>query len=337
MKALVTGATGFIGGHIAHTLNERGHEVHVLVRSPSSVGSSSAWRVLVGDVTDSSAVRTAVSGVDVIFHLAAVRDRWGISYEDYYRVNVEGTRNLLQAASDRGCRFIYCSSVGVMGHPGRLDIDESFPYASGDGKYNYSQTKALADKLTLDYARQGRLWATVVRPVITYGPGDTWGMVTRLIDLLAQRRFLPVGDGRNYMHLAYISDVVDGFLLAAENEGAIGRPYIIAGPAPITLNDLVRKLCELLGVSPPGWHVPAGIARAAGHSLETLFRLKQRAGIEALGDVPFITRDKVDTLAINRSYSTLRAEKELGFRPAVDYVEGLPPTVSWWRTQARGE
>jgi len=286
-----------------------------------------------GDLTDPNAARVAVKGVDTVFHLAAIRDRWGIPYQDYCRVNVEGTRHLLQAAADQGCRFVYCSSVGVMGHPGCLGIDESFPFAAGDGKYNYSHTKALADQMTLDYAAHGRLWATVVRPVISYGPGDTWGMLTRLIDMLAYGRFLPVGDGRNYLHLAYISDVVDGFLLAAGNEQANGRAYIIAGPAAITLNDLVRKLCGLLGVPLPRWHVPAGLARATGRGMEILYALKWRTGITALGSVPFITRDKVDTLALNRSYSTARAERELGLRPKVDYDQGLPLTVNWWRNQ----
>jgi dihydroflavonol-4-reductase len=333
LKALVTGATGFIGGHLASALEERGDEVRILARTATKALLPPSFQVASGDLTDPSAARAAVKGVDIVFHLAAIRDRWDMLYQDYYRVNVEGTRHLLQAAADEGCRFIYCSSVGVMGHPGCLGIDENYPYAAGDGKYNYSHTKALADQMTLDYATRGQLWATVVRPVITYGPGDTWGMLTRLIDMLAHQRFMPVGDGRNHLHLAYISDVVDGFLLAASSERANCRAYIVAGPAAITLNDLVRKLCDLLGVPSPRWHVPAGLARAAGRGLETLYALKRRAGVTALGSVPFITRDKVDTLALNRSYSTARAEQELGLAPRVTYDEGLPLTVNWWRNQ----
>ncbi len=329
----MTGASGFIGGHLARALGERGDEVRILVRAATKAPLSSPFQVASGDLTDPEAVRAAVRGVDIVFHLAAIRDRWDMLYQDYYRVNVEGTRHLLQAAADEGCRFVYCSSVGVMGHPGCLGIDESFPYANGGGKYNYSHTKALADQMTLDYAARGRLWATVVRPVITYGPGDSWGMLTRLIDMLARHRFLPVGDGHNYLHLAHISDVIDGFLLAAGSERANGRAYVVAGPTAITLNDLVRKLCGLLGVPAPRWHVPAGLARAAGRGLETLYTLKRRAGVTALGSVPFITRDKVDTLALNRSYSTARAKQELGLAPKVDYDQGLPPTINWWQNR----
>lgn len=332
MKALVTGATGFIGGHLAQTLHERGHEVRVLVRQPPRTSDFAAYEVVSGDLTDSQAAAQAVKGMDVVFHLAAIRDRWGIPYADYHRTNVDGTRYLLDAAVAAGSRFVYCSSVGVMGHPNQLNIDESFPYSASDGKYNYSHTKALADEMVLQYGASERLFATVVRAVITYGPGDTWGMVTRLIDMLAQRSFLFVGDGRNHMHLAYISDLVEGFLLAASNDQANGRPYIVAGPAPITLNDLVSKVCGLLSVAPPQWHIPTPIAHTAGRGMEWLFTLKRQMGISALGDVPFITRDKVDTLTINRSFSTQRAEAELGYQPQIGYDEGLQRTVDWWRT-----
>lgn len=331
LKALVTGATGFIGGHVAHTLWKLGYTPRILVRSTAAQQKFAPFEVALADLADPQAVKAAVQGVDFVFHLAAIRDRWGIPYQDYYQVNVEGTRYLLEAAANRGCRFVYCSSVGVMGHPGCLNIDESFPYAAGDGKYNYSHTKALADEMTLDYAAKGRLFATVVRPVITYGPGDSWGMVTRLVDLLAQGRFLPIGNGRNHIHLAYISDVVDGLLRAVNNDQANGRAYIVAGPTPITLNDLVVKICRLLGRTVPQWHVPVGIAQVAGWSLERLYVLKQQLGISALGQVPFITHDKVDTLALNRSYCTTRAEKELGYKPTVDYDEGLSLTLEWWK------
>lgn len=331
MKALVTGATGFIGNHLARTLHERGYEVRVLVRKRPQDLDFSAYDVVCGDLADAQAAKNAVAGVDVVFHLAAIRDRWGIPYADYYRTNVDGTRFLLDAAETQGARFVYCSSVGVMGHPGKLNIDETFPYAFSDGKYNYSHTKALADEMTLDYGAQERLFATVVRAVITYGPGDTWGMVTRLIDMLAHGRFLPVGDGRNHMHLAYISDLVEGFILASTNDQANGRAYIVAGPAPITLDELVNKVCHLLQVAPPKWHVPTRIAHTAGLSMEMLYTLKQKMNIQAMGDVPFITRDKVDTLTINRSFNIQRAKTELGYKPQVSYDEGLRLTVDWWR------
>ena len=327
MKILVTGASGFIGGHLAQSLLERGDDVRVLMRNRRY--RSSQFEVVFGDLSDVESLRAAVKGVEAVFHIAAIRDQWGIPYEDYHQVNVEGTRHLLQAAADQGCRFVYCSSVGVMGHPGRLNINESFPYAAGDGKYNYSHTKALADEMTLDYAAKGRLFATVVRPVITYGPGDTWGMVTKLIDMLAKRRFLPVGNGNNHLHLAFISDIVKGFLLALDNDRANGRAYIIAGPEPITLNELVNKICKRLNVPEPRWHIPANMARAAGRGMEALYTWQQKIGLDALGQTPFITRDKVDTLAINRSYSIARAKAELGFTPTIGYDQGLAITVEW--------
>ncbi|HID62485.1 MAG TPA: NAD-dependent epimerase/dehydratase family protein [Anaerolineae bacterium] len=332
MKILVTGGTGFLGGHLVRALLERGHEVRALVRRGSDVGGLTGAELLYGDLTEPNSLRQAVEGVETVYHLAAIRDKWGTPYQAYYAVNVKGTQNLLDAAAGRVDKFVYCSTAGVARYPGNLQADESLPYnTNGHGQCDYHHTKALAEQLTLEYARQGQVPATVVRPTIVYGPGDTWGMVTRLVTMLARGRFAPVGDGRNRMHLVYVDDAVKAFLLAGESSRSVGQVYIAAGPSPITLNNLVAKVCALLGVRPPRWHIPVRVAKAAGWMLEGAYVIKSKLGISALGETPFVTRDKVDTLAVNRGFSSAKPQRELGYLPTVGYDEGLRHTVDWCR------
>ena len=323
MRVLVTGATGFIGGHLARYLAAQGHHVRALVRRDSLALAEAGVELTWGDVTDPEATQAAVREVEAVFHLAAVRDVWGTPESVYRRVNVEGTRHLLEAAAGAGVRrFIYCSSVGVARYPGNLTADETLPYSEPTSQVLYHRTKAQAEQMALQWVSSGRVPALVVRPVITYGPRDEHGFVTRLITLLAQGRLVWVGSGRNHVDLVYVDDLVAGMEAALER-GAVGRVYILSGTAPIRVRALVDKTCNLLGKHPPRIRVPVSCARLAGWAMETLYRVARR------GTAPFITRDKVATLTVDRGFSHARASRELGYQPQVDYDEGLHRTVGW--------
>jgi nucleoside-diphosphate-sugar epimerase len=330
MRVLVTGATGFIGGHLVHCLVAQGHRVRALVRHENrglalaEAGVELVW----GDLTDLETVRAAVSGVEAVSHLAAVRDAWGIPASVYERVNVEGTRHLLEAAAEAGVhRFLYCSSVGVACYPGNLEADETLPFREPTSQVFYHRSKAQAERTVLEWASAGRVPAVVVRPVIAYGPEDERGMVTRMVMLLAQGRFMLVGNGRDHVDLVYVDDLVAGMCLALER-GVVGTVYILSGTTPIQARKLVAKICDLLGRHPPSIYVPAPIARAAGWAMETLYRAGDRLGVLD-GKEPFITRDKVATLTVDWGFSHARASQELGYRPQVNYDEGLRRTLDW--------
>lgn len=330
MRILVTGGTGFLGGHLVRALLEKEHKVRALVRRGSDVEGLKGAELVYGDLTEPESLRQAVEGIEAVYHLAAVRDKWGTSYSAYYKGNVEGTRNLLDAATGQVNKFICCSTAGVARYAGNLQADESLPYnINGHGQYGYHHTKALAEQLTLEYAHTGRVPATVIRPTIVYGPGDTWGMMTRLVTMLVRGRFALVGDGRNHLHLVYVDDVIRTFILAGESSRSVGQAYITAGPSLITLNDLVARVCALLGVKPPRWHIPVWAAKAAGWVLEMAYASKLRMGIRAFGDMPLVTRDKVDTLTVDHGYNIAKIRQELGYCPTVDYDQGLWWTVKW--------
>lgn len=333
MKYFVTGGTGFIGSHLVRALQAKGHSITLLARQYPPRSLFEGMKIIQGDITDSELIAASSKDADFIIHLAAIRDRWGIPFRDYYQVNVEGTRNVLNAAAKANARFIYCSTVGVVGHPNRRDIDETFTDRVTDGKYNYSYTKMLGENLTTNYHDEGRVKTTIVRPVITYGPGDQWGMITRLIKLLRCGRFTFIGDGRNHLHLCYISDLVEGFLQACERQNAIGETYILAGPSTISLLDLVKKICDLLQVNPPKMHVPTRIAHLAGYGFELGYRMMNNIGYRKHNNSPFITRDRVDTLTIDRGFCINKAQNEIGYHPRVDYDLGLSTTLEWWQDQ----
>lgn len=323
MMVLVTGATGFIGGHLVRHLIEQGHTVRALVRNPAPQLEQEGVETVIGDLTRPETLAEAVRGAEAIFHLAALRDRWGVPLATYRTVNTVGTCHLLAAAMQAEVgRFVYCSSVGVARYPGRVDANETLPYAQPTSQVGYHRTKMEAERLVVVAARAGAVPAVVVRPVISYGPGDQTGMVAQLLVRLARGRFLPVGDGRNRVDLVYVEDLVEGMRLAWER-GSMGRVYILSGPRPVTMREVVLAACAALGKSPPPFHVPEVLARSLAGWAERVWG--------ALGWRPPITRDAVATLTVDRGFSHARARAELGYNPCVTLEEGFRRTVAWLR------
>lgn len=326
MKVLVTGASGFMGHHLARRLIALGHVVRVLARRPLADPELKEAEQVVGDLADAGSVASAVDGVQAIFHLAAQRDGWGIPMKTYWAVNVEGTLALLDAAARAGVeRVVLCSSVGVARYPGRLDADESLPYSTPTSQVAYHVTKAEAERVTLAAAQAGAVPAVVVRPVITYGPRDQTGMVTQLLIRLKRGQFFPIGDGRSHVHLAYVDDVIAGMVLAWEC-GTAGRVYILSGPRPTPVRQVIAAACAALGRADLGpLALPTGLAQFAAQVAERAW--------SGLGRRPPITRDAIATLTVDRGFSHARAAAELGYTPGIELEEGLRRTVGWLQNE----
>jgi nucleoside-diphosphate-sugar epimerase len=329
MIALVTGATGFIGGALAASLAAAGWEVHVLVR-PSGrarLAGAERYRVFEADLADRAPTAEAAAGCDVVFHASALRDRWGTAPEDYRRVNVEGTRLLLAAATGRAARFVFVSSVGVLGWPGTDGIDESFPVDVRPGEADYHGTKAAAERLVREWP--GGLERVVVRPTITYGPGDRDGMLTRLVRLVAGGRFVRIGRGENHLHLTYIDDLVRGLVLAGMHPAAPGETFILAGPRSIAVRDLLALIEQALGLMPRGLYLPETLARPAAWAVEFLYRAAAALRLPLPHSGPPVTGPQLNILCAHRSFSSARAERLLRYTPRMDYPEGLARTLAW--------
>lgn len=320
MKIVVTGGTGFIGSHLAKFLVSMGHEVTCIVRDEKKAKllGESGISLVRGDVTEKGSLKKAVGGNDVVYHMAAIRGERNLPERAYWDVNVKGTRNLLESSMHEGVkRFVFCSTTGVLGWPEKLPANENTP-PKPNGLYH--RTKYEAEKLVREFDKNG-LAATIVRPGITYGPGDRTGMLYRLSKLIKDERYFIIGQGKNFLHLTYVENLLSGFLRVMESDNAPGKTYMMTDRQPITQNDLVCVIARALGKSPPKMHIPAGLANFAGIVVENL---------RFLGIEPPLTRSKIEVMSKNRFYDISKAERELGYKPEVGTEEGVERTMEWF-------
>ena len=327
MTVLVTGATGFTGGHLARTLATRGDNVRALVRPRSrrkfeqSALASCGVAAVEGDLTDAAAVQRAASGVDVVYHIAATYREAGQPDSAYRAINVAGTRNVLDAALAGGAtRVVHCSTGGVHGHIKNPPANEDAPFSPGD---IYQETKLEAEQTARAFGDRTGFDVVVARPIGIYGPGDM--RFLKMFRGVARRRFPIIGNGRVFYHLTFIDDVVEGFRLCGTVPAARGRTYILAGPRYTTLEQLVGLVAKELRVDPPRIHWPVWPFWTAGLLCEMV--------CVPLRIEPPIFRRRVDFYTKSRAFDTTRARAELGFSPKVDLEEGIKRTADWYRRE----
>ena len=327
MKVLVTGATGFTGGHLAALLAARGDDVRALVRSRSrarfdrSPLASAGVRAMEGDLTDATAVRRAVDGVEVVYHIAATYREAGQPDSAYRAINIDGTRHVLEAAHAGGARrVVHCSTGGVHGHVAHAPANEDAPFNPGDV---YQDTKLEAEQLAREFGRTQHLDVVVARPIGIYGPGDT--RFLRMFRGIARKRFPLIGSGQVFYHLTFIDDLVEGFRLCGTVPSAAGRTYLLAGPSYTTLEALIGLVAAELKVAPPRWHLPVWPFWATGLACEMV--------CVPLRIEPPIYRRRVDFYTKSRAFDTTRARTELGYVPTVGLEEGIHRTAEWYRKE----
>jgi nucleoside-diphosphate-sugar epimerase len=325
VNVLVTGATGFTGGHLARMLAGTGDRVRALVRTRSRARFDASdlpgagVGAVEGDLGDAASLARAMEGVEVVYHIAATYREAGQPDAAYRAINIDGTRHVLESARAAGARrVVHCSTGGVHGHIAHPPANEDAPFNPGDV---YQETKLEAERVARDFGSTTGLEVVVARPIGIYGPGDT--RFLKMFRGLARGRFPMLGSGEVYYHLTFIADLVEGFRLCGTVPAAAQRTYILAGPRFTTLNELVAMVARELGVAPPRWHWPVWPAWTAGLLCEMV--------CVPLGIEPPIFRRRVDFYTKSRAFDTTRARTELGFAPKVDLEEGIRRTAEWYR------
>jgi nucleoside-diphosphate-sugar epimerase len=320
---LVTGGNGFVGRHVVAALQDRGDDVRILALPGEDASCLEQRGVAVchGDVRVPGSLTRPVRGADAVLHLAAMMDVWR-PIRDYRAVNVTGTQNIARAALAAGVRrFVHMSSSSVYGVSLGRPADETFPLAPFPDPYPV--TKAEADLAVQRMIARDHLPAVIIRPDQIFGPGDHLHF-GRMADRLRSGRGIIVGSGDNAMPFVYVTDAVQGLLLALDRDHAVGQAYNISSDRPLTQRQLLDAIARDIGAAPPRFRIPYRPLYAAGYLAERLARLAPSRSR------PPITRLGVAFFGTDNRYLIGKARRELGYCPQVDLCDGLRITAAWY-------
>jgi len=320
---LVTGATGFIGSHLVAMLLETGETVRILVRNKEKVPDEWHGRVEIveGNLTDISSLKEAVRNCEKIYHLAGVINLPANREDDFYRINLEGTKNIFNAAVEEHAtikRFLYCSSVGVFGPLKALPANEKTPCNPSN---NYEKSKLAAEKWVFEEANRHDIPVSVVRPAWVYGPGDK--RTLPIFSMIAKKRFIMIGRGNTWIHPVFIKDLVQGIIRCSCSPASVGKVVILAGKHPVKLKDLVKQLSETTGVDLWSFYIPINAARLIAISLEILYKPMRK--------MPPLHRRRLGFFSRNQAFDITNAKTFCGYGPETELAKGLRLAVNWYK------
>lgn len=333
MKVLVTGAAGFLGGHLVDMLLERGDEVRAMVRpieDAPRLRSLAGVEVVHGDLTDAQSLKRAVKDMQRVYNVAARTGPWGLE-KDYTAVNVWGVADLITAAMDAGVqRIVHTSSITVYGHHLHGIVTEDAPFSAEDNPY--SRTKIASEKLIAEMVEGRGAPVVIVRPAWIYGPRDN-ASFGRFVSLVDSGKGFIIGSGRNIVPVVYVRDVAQGLVKAGDaGENTIGRAYTIADDRRVTQSEYLNMIADFLEVPHISRHYPYLALFTAGRAAELLFQALGRRK----SSPPPVTTYGVTLLGGNQEFSIDRARRELGYEPQYDYIRGLSEGVKWYLDQKKG-
>lgn len=327
---LVTGATGFVGSHVAQRAREQGRATRALVRASSDTKLLEEWGVelVVGDFFDHDALKRATAGVSTIVHCAAKVGDWG-PIEDYRAINVRGLEHLLLEAEAAGTlkRFVQISSLGVYEGRDHFGTDETEPPTT-TGMDGYTLTKAEAERLVLDHVRDHGLPATVLRPGFIYGPRDQT-VLPPLIERLKVGQVKFFGTGDQLLNNTFVGNLVDAIFLTLEKPETIGEVFNITDGKLASKREYISTVAELAGYPAPTGSVPLGLARFLTKASERVYRLlgKQQA--------PLLSNARFKFLGLNLDFSIEKAKRELGYAPQVTFEDGMRQMMDWHKAHCQ--
>lgn len=322
MRIFMTGATGFIGGRLAARLLADGHQLDLLVRTPKKAAAleEAGASLVKGDITEPESFREVIGEADAVIHAAAIYEIGPVDRDFMRRVNVEGTRNVLEACRDAGVSTtVYVSTIAAKGDTQGEVGDETFEH-KGNFCTWYEWTKWKAHQVAVQL-REAGLPLRIAMPGAVYGPGDHSAVGQYIHDFVDRK--LPARIGEDTINsFVYIDDVVDGLVRVLER-GEDGEDYLLAG-IPYSFRELNATLQKLTGVRPPGLSFPIWMADLYARGAEAVGRWT--------GKTPLVTREGVKMMdGITFAFSSIKAIEQLGWPPR-ELEEGLAATLA-----ARGQ
>jgi dihydroflavonol-4-reductase len=326
-RLYLTGGSGFIGCQLARYAAEHGHAVTVTTavnndneRKRVEQLERAGFRVVIVSLDDAEALARSLEGHDAVIHLAAAQHEAHAPESHFRRVNVEGTRRLLEAAVGAGVRrFVHGSTIGVYGAARDGVLDETSPLAPDNP---YGRTKAEAEGVVRGFA--DRIATSIVRISETYGPADL--RLLKLFRAIERGRYVTLGRGTNEHQLIYVDDLAAGLLAAATSPRAVGETIVLAGEERLTTDAMAAAIAAALGRPRSPTHVPLWPFAAAAVVCEAIFK--------PLGVNPPINRRRLDFFRKSFRFSTAKARELLGFAPRVPFAEGARRTADWYRANA---
>jgi nucleoside-diphosphate-sugar epimerase len=326
---LITGATGFIGSHLAEACVARGVSVRTVARSSSNTSLLDQLGVAVirGDLTDATVVKQAVEGVDAVIHCAAKVGDWGPP-SDYRPVNVDATRALVEACRGQPLkRFVHVSTLGVYSYGHHHGTDETTPLPKKhiDG---YTQTKVEAEQLVMEAHRSQGLPAVVLRPGFVYGEREA-NVLPKVLTALGKREYVYVGSGHQVLNVIYVGNLVRATFLALDNPAAIGQVFNLTDGEVVSRRRFIGAMVKTMGFAEPGTSIyPIWFAPAVAAIVEDFARLI------GTREPPFATRVRLKFLALELDFNIEKAQRELGYQPPFSFDQGIERTMVWFKEMA---
>ena len=328
MNCFVTGASGFIGSNLVHELVARGHRVKALLREHSDLRGleSVKFERVTGDITNRALLKDAMCGCDWCFHVAASYHLWLRDYRPMYAVNVQGTRNVIEAAGATGCsRIVYTSTVGCIGLPKAVSAhvvpsDETVQTSEAQMSNPYKRSKWQAEQVALELAHKG-LPVVLVNPTAPVGPGDVKPTPTGrvIVDFLNRKMPAYLDTGLNWVH---VRDVAAGHILAAE-KGRVGERYILGNAVGNwTMQETFAVLEEITGIPAPRMRIPYWVALTTAHANEAISFVTGRPPKAPLAGVRMAK--------YKMFFNPAKAIRELGL-PQTPPRQALADAVGWFR------
>jgi len=327
MKALITGATGFLGGALTRRLHGMGWEVTGQGRNPSILKEleSLGIKSIQANLEDMQAITDATKGKEIVFHCGALPSPWG-KPNDFYKANVSGTENVIHACMENHVkRLVHVSTPSIyFRYQSRLNVREDAELPEPVNEY--SRTKRIAE-IRVDEAYKQGLPVITIRPRAIIGPGDN-SIMPRLIQRLKSSRMRIIGDGKNIIDLTYVENVVDALILCAGSaENTLGKKYNITNGQPVNLWQMIERMCKELNLKYPTRKIPYKVADAIAGVMEIIYHALPGE------PEPPLTRYSVFIVAQDATLDLTAARRDLNYEPRVSIEEGFQEFTKWWKNK----